>query len=72
MTEKDATLLREVDAEIKAAGKLLTIAIAAERAGVKAKTVRRWYHDGRLRGIQSETGRIRIPERALSAFLDAR
>lgn len=65
-------LLSEVDAELRAAGELLNIAKAAKRAGVQPKTVRRWYHSGQLPGMQSKTGRIRIPAQALAAFLAAR
>lgn len=70
--DADRRLLEEVDAEVKAAGALLTVAAAAKRAGVRAKTIRRWFHDGKLHGMQSKTNRIRIPERALSAFIAAR
>lgn len=74
MTGLDAArrLLSEVNAELLAAGELLNIAKAAKRAGVKPKTIRRWYHSGQLPGMQSKTGRIRIPAQALAAFLAAR
>jgi excisionase family DNA binding protein len=71
-SEAARRLLEEVDAEVKSAGELLTIKVAAQRAGVAMKTVRRWYNQGRLPGMRSATGRIRIPARALSAFIAAR
>ena len=43
----------------------LTVAQAAEAAGVSERTMRRWIRDGRLAGCYKVGGRVRIPERAL-------
>jgi excisionase family DNA binding protein len=43
----------------------LTVAQAAEAAGVSERTMRRWIRDGRLAGCYKVGGRVRIPERAI-------
>ena len=43
----------------------LTVAQAAEAAGVSERTMRRWIRDGRLAGCYKVGGRVRIPERSI-------
>ena len=43
----------------------LTVAQAAETAGVSERTMRRWIRDGRLAGCYKVGGRVRIPERSI-------
>ena len=43
----------------------LTVAEAAQAAGVSERTMRRWIRDGRLAGCYKVGGRVRIPARAI-------
>ena len=43
----------------------MTVAQAAEAAGVSERTMRRWIREGRLAGCYKVDGRVRIPERAI-------
>ncbi len=60
MTPREA--LRQADAEIARAERLLEVAHAAFRMGVCFETIRRWIRSGKVRALKTPGGQWRIPE----------
>jgi excisionase family DNA binding protein len=50
----------------------LTVAAVAEELGVSPRTVHRWIGAGELEALRLPGGRLRIPESALSAWIQVR
>jgi len=58
---------------VEVAVEYLTVEQVAERMQVSAWTVRKWLRDGKLEGSYlSDRAGWRVPERAITAFLEGR